>query len=124
MITHSFFETIKDTDRTLMAAQTTLASLFPPTAQQQWNENINWLPTPIHTVPQTQDSLLAGKKQCDRYDYEMIEYQKTDAYKDLFRKYKSLINYLEDKSGKELPTMNEISLLRDGFLTEDAKGYW
>lgn len=40
-----------DRARTLMSAAAVLVGLIPPTAAQLWNENINWQPIPIHTIP-------------------------------------------------------------------------
>lgn len=53
----NFFVQSTDVDRTLMSALSNLAGLFPPTGKQIWNQNINWQPIPIHTVPEKMDSV-------------------------------------------------------------------
>eukprot|EP00118_Oscarella_pearsei_P018028 m.182117 g.182117 ORF g.182117 m.182117 type:complete len:98 (+) comp39286_c0_seq2:260-553(+) len=46
-----------DVDRTLMSAECQMASLYQPMERQVFLEGLNWQPTPIHTVPTSQDSV-------------------------------------------------------------------
>lgn len=100
-----------------------MAGLFPPSGAQIWKENFNWQPIPIHSVPKNQDNLMAVEKPCDRYDYVMIEWQKTTEYTDLFVKYEQFIEYLEENSGAKLTSLASIAMLYGTFETEVANGY-
>lgn len=61
-----------DKDRTLVSAAANLAGLFPPEKDQIWNNEIpNWLPIPIHTVPEELDHIVAAERPCPRYKKAM-----------------------------------------------------
>jgi prostatic aicd phosphatase len=40
-----------EVDRTKASLQLVLASLFPPTGNHIWNENLKWMPIPINFIP-------------------------------------------------------------------------
>lgn len=101
-----------------------MAGFFPPMGSQVWNENLSWQPIPVHTEPQDQDYLLAAGKQCDHFDYQMIQYLNTTAYTELFEKYRSLIRYMEINSGTTLSTYTDISTFYDVLMVEKLKGFW
>ena len=46
-----------DHDRCLMSAQVCLAGLYPPIEDQIWNDDINWQPIPVHTIPRNLDKV-------------------------------------------------------------------
>lgn len=112
----------KDVDRTLMSAQATLAGLFPPSTNQIWNEHLEWLPIPVHTEPIYLDFRLSMKRQCHHYDYVMIQYENTTAYKSLFEMYRPLITYLEANSGMNLTALSKIGFLYDTLRIEKLNG--
>lgn len=112
----------KDVDRALTSSQATLAGLFPPVGDEIWNKNLHWQPIPVHTDNLSDDYLLATEKRCDHYDYIMLKYLTDSAYPVTFEKYKSLISYLEKKSGTKLPTITSINNLYDTLLIEQLKG--
>jgi hypothetical protein len=53
-----------DVDRTLMSAASNLAGLYPPEGDQKWNENLDWQPIPIHTVPEIMDEVIMYSLYC------------------------------------------------------------
>lgn len=57
-----------DEDRNLMSALCTAAGLFPPTGEEVWNNELNWQPIPIHTMPLNEDYLLNSFVKCARFD--------------------------------------------------------
>lgn len=88
-----------DRERTLMSAASVLAGLFPPTADQLFNKNINWQPIPIHTIPANLDYILDSKRKCDRHKILMKEHLNRSEYKAWHEKYNWLYQYVAEKSG-------------------------
>ncbi|XP_055307986.1 prostatic acid phosphatase-like [Sitodiplosis mosellana] len=112
-----------DIDRVLMSAQTCLTGMFYPSPEQMWmGSHLDWLPIPVHTQLHKEDYTLATYKRCNRFDYLMIEYLKTEEYTGLFKKYGSLFQYLEVNSGKKLPTLVDINDLYDTLSIQKLKG--
>lgn len=105
-----------------MSAQCNLAGMFPPNRDQIFMENFHWHPVPVHTQPHQEDYTLATSKRCDRFDYVMIEYLTKDEYVGLFKKYSSLIEYLEVNSGQKLRTLSEIYDIYDTLSIQKLKG--
>lgn len=105
-----------------MSAQANIAGLFPPIPSEIWNEHISWQPVPVHMSPLTEDYVLAVKKPCDRFNYLMIQYEKTKAYKELLERNQTLIRYVEEYSGMKLPTISDIFDLYDIISLEQDKG--
>lgn len=91
-----------DVDRTLMSIAHNLAGMFPPTKKQVWNESLMWSAVPIHTVPEDMDYVLAMKKPCPLYEHAYEKYKKSDEIKSILKKHKSLLEYLEENSGKKI----------------------
>lgn len=48
-----------DVDRTIMSGQALLAGLYQPTIANKFDENLPWVPVPIHTIPLKQDNVSA-----------------------------------------------------------------
>lgn len=113
---------LQDTDRALMSALVTLASLFPPYSDQIFSKQLKWQPVPVHTIPRTEDPLLASEKRCDRFEYVMLQYMNTTEYTDLFTKHKPLLDHLERNSGMKLDTITNIFMLYDALYIEKLKG--
>lgn len=60
-----------DVERTLMSAEANLAGFFPPLGDQIWNENLQWQPIPVHTMPAEMDYLLQMTRPCPLLDYKL-----------------------------------------------------
>lgn len=86
-----------------MSAEANLAGIFSS------YKHSNCESIPIHVTPLKEDYILAAEKQCDHYDYLMMEYKNTTAYTGLFQKHKSLIERIEQDSRLKLPTLTKIN---------------
>lgn len=107
-----------DVDRTLMSAQANMAGLFPPKPSHVWNKDLKWQPIPIHTIPESEDYVLAGEKQCNKYQWALKKFEQTNEYLDLIRNYKDLYEYLEKYSGKKMRTPVDVLNLYDALRIE------
>lgn len=105
-----------------MSAQACLASLFRPSGDQVWNNELSWQPIPVHSLPRTEDPYLSSEKICERFDYVMLQFMNTTAYTDYFTKHKALITYMEKKSGMDLQTITGMVLLYDVLWVQQLKG--
>lgn len=56
-----------DVDRTLTSAASNLAGLYARDKDDIFNENLNWNPIPIHTVPNNEDAVIVMLKDCPKY---------------------------------------------------------
>lgn len=87
-------------DRAIISAAANLAALFPRDKDQVWNDELpNWLPTPIHTIPEELDHTIALDTPCPRYDKALNDYlTSTELYGklDVVKPYFKLI---EENSG-------------------------
>lgn len=107
-----------------MSAQSCMAGLFPPQGNQVWNANLNWQPVPIHTVPMSQDRLFFPWLECKRFQNAWNAYTNSTKFKAIIGKHKSLVNYLEEKSGDKLSTLHSIHLFYDRLLVGRSKDKW
>ncbi|XP_012275172.1 prostatic acid phosphatase-like [Orussus abietinus] len=99
-----------DVDRTLMSAEANLAGLYPPKGDQVW-DNMSWMPIPVHTIPEKQDFLLAGKKYCSRYNYELAKVLASEEMKKINEENRKLYAYLTEKSGKSVASLEEVEYI-------------
>lgn len=110
-----------DVDRTLMSAESNLAGLFPPNGGQIWNDHLLWQPIPIHTIPEYSDYVLAAKKPCARYNYEMKKYEESPEIRSLLEKFQHLMRYLEENAGKPIRSFNDVQSLHNTLWIENLK---
>lgn len=110
-------------DRVLKSAKANVAGLYSSEENQEWNENVEMENLVlVHTVSRADDYVLASEKRCDHFDYILYEYMNSPEIRGLFKKYKSLIRYLEENSGKKLPSLTDINVLYDTLFIEQLKG--
>ncbi|XP_076292878.1 prostatic acid phosphatase [Lasioglossum baleicum] len=106
-----------DVDRTLMSAESHLAGLYPPYGDQQW-DSIPWMPIPVHTIPEDKDYVLAAKKYCPRYDYELRKVLNSAEIKRIDKGNKKLYAYLTEKSGNNISSLRTLEQLYDTLFIE------
>ncbi|XP_030031974.2 prostatic acid phosphatase isoform X2 [Manduca sexta] len=97
-----------DVDRTLMSAQVNLAGMYPPKGQAVWNNDLNWQPVPVHTVPEYEDEVLAMKRKCPAFDREYEKLKRTTEYKNRLNRFQNLMEYLSINSGMKVKDYDDI----------------
>ncbi|KAL2734139.1 prostatic acid phosphatase-like [Vespula squamosa] len=106
-----------DVDRTLMSAEANLAGLYPPKENQIWS-TINWMPIPVHTIPESEDNILLGKKYCQRYNFELDKVLKSPEIKKINQKNKHLYDYLTKKTGMSVTSLKDVDHIYDTLYIE------
>lgn len=119
--TYSFYDIYvlsTDVDRTLMSAEANLAGLYPPSGDQVWDIN-KWMPIPVHTIPEQEDNLLAVKKYCDKYEYELQRVLNSPEIKKLDKENFKLYQYLTKMSGKSIFSLQSVEYLYNVLFIEE-----
>ncbi|KAK4877858.1 hypothetical protein RN001_010364 [Aquatica leii] len=112
-----------DTDRTLMSAESNLAGLYPPTADQTWNIHLSWQPIPIHTEPGEEDYLLAMKKPCEKYQQLYETLMNDDEFVEIRRKNSNLYKNLSKNSGQKIDNLVMLQNLYNVLYIEDLYNF-
>uniref|UniRef100_A0A2A4J1W5 acid phosphatase n=1 Tax=Heliothis virescens TaxID=7102 RepID=A0A2A4J1W5_HELVI len=87
---------------------TEVFGLYPPTKKSKWDDQLNWQPIPVHTVPEKEDEMLAMKKPCPAYDRELDKLIRSQPYIDRLSKYQHLMDYLSAYTGMKVKDYYEI----------------
>lgn len=112
-----------DVDRTLMSAQSNLAGFFPPMEKDVWNDQLNWQPIPIHTMPESQDYLLAAKKLCPVYEESLKALGKSTEFKEINEKLKPIYQYLTEKTGKKVNSLQSVQNIYNCLFIEELYNF-
>jgi lysosomal acid phosphatase len=112
-----------DVDRTLMSAQANLAGFYPPTGKDVWNENVPWQPIPVHTTPEKLDDVLAAKKPCPVYDYELKKLYKSQEFKAFDKKIMPIYKYLTMYAGKTVNSLQSVQNIYSCLHIEEIYGF-
>lgn len=112
-----------DEDRNLMSALCTAAGLFPPTGEEVWNDELNWQPIPIHTIPLHEDYLLNSFVNCARFDQLFKQRLDSKELKALMDQHRTLIEFMERNSGMALAKVNDVWNLYSGIVIENRKRF-
>lgn len=113
-----------DVDRTIMSALANLAGFYPPKSRDSWNDEItNWQPIPVHSVPEKMDKLIACKKSCPVYEYELKKLHKTPEFKALNKKNRPLYNYLTEKTGKKVDSFMSVQFIYNNLFIEEINNF-
>ncbi|CAG9814827.1 unnamed protein product [Phaedon cochleariae] len=112
-----------DVDRTLMSAAANLAGLYPPVSNQVWDKNINWQPIPIHTTPEIQDALLAGKKPCPKYEKLQKLLFRSEYFRNISHQNHDLYAYLTRYSGETISNLETTEYLYNTLMIETIYNY-
>ncbi|XP_011881184.1 PREDICTED: venom acid phosphatase Acph-1-like isoform X2 [Vollenhovia emeryi] len=107
--------------RTQLSLQLVLAGLFPPSEKQTWNPHLPWIPTSTFFVPYETDNLLFPHYSCYRYKEAYQRFLQLDSTKEIINKYKNVMDYLTDHSGKLINTTEAVGHLYNLMKEEAAQ---
>lgn len=100
-----------------MSAEANLAGFYPPKGNQVWDLK-NWMPIPVHTIPQDEDSLLAVKKFCDKYNFELQTVLNSQEMKNIDQENSELYLYLSKHSGLSVSSLESLEYLYNTLYIE------
>ena len=101
-----------DVDRTHESAQSNLAGIFPAQGKQVWNDNLLWVPIPVHTVDLSADNFIAGTNPvCPGYQNILHDVALLPELTDIIKRHASLLEYLDSNSGFTISTNTENATL-------------
>ncbi|CAG2105667.1 unnamed protein product [Medioppia subpectinata] len=91
-------------ERCLESSAMLLAGLYPPTGRWVWNRQLGhiWQPVPIKTVEFEKDGMLNPDSNCPMAARVMALIDRSPAVQQLYRKYKPLMAFIEQKSGMKI----------------------
>ncbi|XP_061539306.1 lysosomal acid phosphatase isoform X2 [Phycodurus eques] len=108
-----------DYDRTLMSAEANLAGLYPPNGEQVFSPNIKWQPIPVHTVPQSEERLLAfPQRDCPRFEELMKETEQTEEFINITAANKDIMELVRNKTGLKTTTVDSVWSVYDTLFCE------
>lgn len=112
-----------DKERTKMTALVAMSALYPPVAEQQWDEGLGkiWQPVPYTTVPLSED-YLRYYSNCQRFK-DLMKQAKAEAVQQEFQQFNDLATLLKERTGADFtenPVMYET--LFDLFKSQVSLG--
>ena len=110
-----------DVDRTMESSMANLAGMFPPTAIDKWNSQLNWNPIPVHVVPESEDYLIGLiLPKCPTFDKELNDLVNSEEFDKILTQSTDLRNYLTEHSGYNLNTTNNYSIMVNATTLRDT----
>ncbi|XP_050296544.1 venom acid phosphatase Acph-1-like [Anthonomus grandis grandis] len=108
-------------NRTKMSLLLVLASLYPPSGELIWNDQLNWQPIPYNTFDV--DKEIYGRKVCINYKKAYKKLVKTDEILSTLKPYQEMFDYLTEKTGKKIQKAKKAADLYLELITQAAYGY-
>lgn len=106
-----------------MSGEACLAGLYPPTPKQLWDQNLKWQPIPIHTLPETEDIVLAMKKPCAKYNALMQQLLKSDEFVTINHKLHDLYAYLTKYTGALIADLVNLEYVYNTLYIESVNNF-
>lgn len=114
--------TSTNVDRTLMTAQLVTAAMFrPKDSSHQFEDDLPWLPTPVHEDSPDKSFIFKRSYLCPRYT-EVCKEQINQTSMLLKENTKALLAYCEKYCGEKLKNLKDLGLIVDALKTEVADG--
>lgn len=74
-------------------------------------------------MPKESDYVLAAEKECPLYEKAYDNYKESDEIQSILKKHKSLLEYLEENSGKKIRKICKVKTLYLTLWVEQLKNY-
>ncbi|KAM3962713.1 venom acid phosphatase Acph-1 isoform 2-T2 [Aphomia sociella] len=107
-----------DTGLSKMTALLISAGLWPPPAEQMWNDTIQWQPVP-YTYPHPDQDYLLYEENCPRYNQEKQRILKAFIDEGLLSPYRDFFHKIAQMTGTNFSTPQEAYYLNNLFLIQD-----
>nr|XP_022909496.1 venom acid phosphatase Acph-1-like [Onthophagus taurus] len=107
-----------DMDRTKVSLQLVLASLFKPTKNEIWNEDLCWQPIPTRYIPLKQDDLFLPFLTTTYRELYKTNHLTSQKAKQIFEDYQDVFQILWEKTGLEISTIHDVFKIHDVLTTE------
>lgn len=106
-----------------MSAAYTMSGMFPIQVEKDWINSWLWQPVPIHSVDQNIDYILAMTKPCPLYDQTIEKYKNSPEIKSILEKNHSLMQYLENNTGRRIRTFGSVVFVYDVLSIEKRRNF-
>lgn len=112
-----------DLDRCHMSVASLLAAWFPPEDEYElWNTELAWQPIPIHSVPYSEDNMLAQNKTCRNYLQEQNRIN-AEYIANMTEEDKKFYEYLTAHMGENVDSLRQVDTYFSTLLIEKLHGY-
>ncbi|CAF4750115.1 unnamed protein product, partial [Rotaria socialis] len=112
-----------------MSAYLTLFGLYPASninisidslvSINTWPENLPWQPIPVHTVPNSMDTLL-GVSDCAQYTALVKQMKKSERIQNINSQFRDLFEYLEKNTKQPVSDLFDAWAISDTVLIEKS----
>lgn len=107
-----------DYDRTIMSAAANLAGWFPPKNDQNFTDELQWIPISIHTIPLKYDHIVGLERPCKKYDKQLAEQFKSPDFIAAQHKVDRYIQIIKDNSGVTNASIKDTYMVWDALRAE------
>ncbi|KAL7631270.1 UNVERIFIED_CONTAM: hypothetical protein RMT77_018428 [Armadillidium vulgare] len=107
-----------DVDRTLMSAECVMAAFYRPDEETKLREDLEWVPTPIHTAPEGDDVLLSVDAACPRISSEDSKLEQIPEIQDFNEENEELYKFVSEQAGFNGTSLLNVLLTFDTIYIE------
>ncbi|KAJ8966360.1 hypothetical protein NQ317_011935 [Molorchus minor] len=111
-----------NTDRTKVSLMLVLAGLFPPVADEIWDDQLIWQPIPFNQLARKEDKIFFSIASCPKYNIEYENYIQTDNMIQIFEKHKKLFQLLSEETGWNVTSFRQVFHLYIGLKVKEEWG--
>ncbi|XP_001607711.1 venom acid phosphatase Acph-1-like [Nasonia vitripennis] len=87
-------------DRTKASLQLVLASLYQPTGDLAWNDELNWMPIPVHSNPWNLD-ILMKPRNCPTYMEKLQQVHESREFQEDLQEHGEILQLLRSAYGND-----------------------